>query len=111
MGRGQDLLCRIEKLFCQLLSSTKAGELNLHFILCFAGQAGQALGQVNDLNRRAHIQDQNVPMAPDGKGPQHQGDSFLGRHEKTLDLRVSNSEWKPLAELLLENRDDTAARS
>ncbi len=74
-----------------------------------AGQRDHLAGEVDDLDRLAHLEHEDVAGLADRLGLQHEPRGLGDGHEVAGDLGVGDRERSAVAQLLLEDRHDRAA--
>ena len=104
----ETFLCH-ELLLVELLARTKARVFNLDIDIRFeTGEADQVAREGVNLDRAAHVKDEDLAAAGVGARQKHEADSLGNRHEIADDVGVGNRDRTSLLDLLLEDRDDTA---
>lgn len=76
-----------------------------------SGQTDQVAGQVDDLDRLAHVEHEDLAAPGQGASLDDQAGRFGDRHEIARDLRVGDRHLALLLDLLPEKRDHRAART
>ena len=108
VGLAQALLVH-ELLFVELLAGPKTGVLDLDVdVRAVAGQADQVAGQGVDLDRAAHVEDEDLAAVSVSAGQKDQTDGFGDRHEVADDVRVRDLDRTALLDHLAEERDHGA---
>ena len=104
-----DPLAGDQQLLEQLLPGAQAAEADVDILVGDkTGEPDQLLGEVEDLDRLAHVEEENLPPLPHAPGLQHQLARFRNRHEKARHLPMGDGDRPPLRDLLLEGRHDAA---
>ena len=106
MVGGLGLLGIVEDLFVELLAIAEAGELYLD-VLC-SGELDHALGEVDDADGGAHVEDEDLAALAHGTGLEDELAGFGDEHEEADDVGVGDGDGTALADLLLEDGDDRA---
>ncbi len=102
-----ETLLRHELLLVELLSRAKTGVLDLDVdVRLVAGQADQVLREVRDLDRAAHVKDEDLAAVRVGACQKDKADRLRDRHEVADDVRMGDRNRTALLNLLLEDRDD-----
>ena len=94
----------VEHLFIEFLSVPQAGVLDFHVL--GPGHGNHAFGQIRNLDRLAHVEDEDFSAVALGSGFQHQLAGFRDEHEETHDALVRDGDRTAAADLLLEERND-----
>ena len=103
------LLLVHHQLLIELLAGAQAHDLDLHVhARLVAVETDELFGQVDDLDRLAHIQNIDAAALGQGTGLQHQLGCLRDGHEIALDVGVRQGDGAALFDLRLEQRDDTA---
>ena len=115
---GDGRLLAVEQLLVQLLARAQAGEADLDVLFGLQSRETDHLPrEVDDLDRLAHIQDEDAAAFPSRKsgtihpedaGLQHQADGFPHRHEVALHVGVGDGQRTATTELALEQGNDGA---
>ena len=106
MVGGLGLLGIVEDLFVELLAIAEAGELYLHVL--GTGELDHALGEVDDADGSAHIEDEDLAALAHGAGLEDELAGFGDEHEEADDVGMGDGDGTALADLLLEDGDDGA---
>ena len=108
VGRGQRFLVVEIKLFVELLPGPDARKADLDRIFRQARQADQVAGQVDDLHRLAHLQDEDFAALAHRRGLQHQLRGLRDGHEETGHAGIGDGDRSAAADLVLEDRHHAA---
>jgi len=111
MRSWEKALRRIEEFFIQLFPGAQAGKDNRNIFDSSPRQADKSARQVRDADRFSHIEHQDISVSGNGKGLEHERNGFGYGHEITRDLRVGYGDAPLAADLLLEDRYNTALRA
>ncbi len=108
--RRLQLLARGEELLVQLLAGPRLGELDRDVRLgLVAGEPDHVVGEVDDLHRLAHVEDEDLALAgADVAGSDHQLHRLGDRHEVARHLRVGDGDRAAALDLAAEDRHDAA---
>ena len=108
LGLSEALLSH-ELLLVELLAAAQAGVDDRDISLRLeAGQADQVAGQVVDLHRLTHVEDEDLAAPGVGACLQDQTHRFRDGHEVADDVRVGDCHRAAGLDLLLKERDDGA---
>ena len=103
--------CVVEQLFVELFARAQSGELDVDVLgEPQSGEHDDVLGQIDDLDRFTHVENQHVSAGADGAGLNHQLNSFGDRHEKPLHVGVSDRDGATRFDLFSKGRNDAAHR-
>jgi hypothetical protein len=98
------------QLFCQLLAGPGPGDQQLDVLAdLHAGEPDHALRQVEDADRFAHLEHEDLAALGTDRRLQHQLDSLGGAHEEARHPRVGHRDGTSRRDLPEEGRDDAAA--
>src|ERR1039458_721454 len=112
MGGGYGVLKYRVQLFVELLTGAHAGKFDLDvFIRLQARQEDQVLGEVDNLDRLAHVEDADLTAFSDDRGLQHELPGFGNGHEKAPHIGMRHGHRSARRDLLLEDGDDAAVRA
>ena len=101
----------IEQLFVELLAGPQSRELDVNiFRIAQPREHDHVFGEVDDLHRIAHIEDQHISRRADSPSLDDQLDRFGNRHEEPLHIGMRDRDRPPAFDLLAECRDDAAHR-
>ena len=106
IGGREGTLAVIEHLLVELLSVAESGELDFH--IGSSGKLDHALGQIHDLHRLAHVEDEDFPALAHGAGLENQFAGLRDEHEEADDVRMGDGDRTAVRYLLLEDRDHAA---
>src|SRR6267378_7210993 len=107
MSGGEDLLVSEERLLEQALARSYAGVADLDVTPHLKSrEADQVRGQVNNADRLAHIEHEDLSAATQGARLQHQLDGLRYGHEVAAHLGMRDRERAAGADLAEEDRDD-----
>ena len=96
--RGQNLL---EEFF----AGAQAGELDVYVLVGFeAVEADQLFGDVNDMHRLAHVEDEDLPALPQNGCLKHQRHRLGDGHEVALHLRMRHRQRAAVLKLVEKER-------
>src|ERR1035437_119539 len=101
-----------EDLFVELLAWANAtdDDVDVHPFL-ESGKADEVVGEVDNLDRLPHVEDEELARLPEGARLQHKLHRFWNGHEVATHLRVGDGHWPSRLDLLEEGGDDGAARA
>lgn len=109
IGGRDGLLFVVEHLFIEFLAVTKSRKLDFHILRSRKGY--HTLGQIDDLHRLAHIEDEDLAALAHGSGLKHELAGFRNQHEVTDDVRMGDGDRSTAPDLFLEYRNHTAVRA
>ena len=109
MAGPEDLLVGRAQYLVQLLSGAHPGDLDGDVDADLAArQSDHALGQIDDLDRHAHLQHEDLaPMREDGR-LEHQLHGLFHTHEEARHAWIGHGDWATLGDLATEGGDDAA---
>ena len=94
----------------QPLSGAQARIDDRHLILGQTGEADQISRQVHDLDRLAHVEDEDDAAVGRRSGLEHEADGLGDRHEVARGVGMGDRDGPALLQLPLEYRNHAAAR-
>ena len=98
-----------ELLFVKLFTGAETGVFDLNiYVGLEAGEPDEVPREGVDLDRAAHVEDEDLPAVGVGAGQHDEGDGLGDGHEVADDVRVGHGDRAALLDLLLEDRDDRA---
>ena len=101
----------VEQFFVEFFTRSQTGEHDIDVVrISLAGKPNHVFGKIDDPNRFAHVQDQNVTAFTDGTGLQHQLHGFRDRHEISQHFGIGDGDRAAFFDLSAERRHDTASR-
>ena len=103
---GDGAFLVVEDLLVELLTVAQAGELYLHILR--SGQGDHPPGQVYDLHRLSHVEDEDLPSLAHGPCLEHERARLRDEHEVADDVRMGDGDRSTVAYLLLEDGDHAA---
>jgi len=108
--RGEGVFEEGAQLFVELFAGADAGEFDFDVLAgTEAGEQNEVSGQVQDLDGRTHVEDEDLAAAGHGRGLKDELAGFGDGHEVAPHLRVGDGEGSAGGELPLEDGDDAAA--
>ncbi len=112
VGRLLHALFLHEHLFIELLSGTKAGELDLNILAhAVAGKSDEVFRQIQDFHGFTHIEDKNLAALCVGSGLQDKRDRLRDRHEIPDNIRIGDRDRSARRNLFSEQRYDRTVAS
>ena len=110
--RGRDLLTGADELLVELLARAHADELDLDIAIgLLARQADHVAGEIDDLDRVAHVQHVDLATPAQRARLHDERHGLRDRHEVARHLRVGHRHGAAARDLLLEDRDHRARRA
>src|ERR1022692_1529625 len=112
MGGGRRVLKHRVQLFVELLARAHASKFNLNvFTRPQPREQNQVSGQIDDLDRLAHIEDANLATLADHRGLQHELAGFWNGHEEAPHFGMGYGHRPASRDLLLEDRNNATIRA
>ena len=99
----------VQHLLVELLTITQTRIFNLH--VHGATQSDHALGQIGNLHRLTHIEDEDLSSLTHRTGLQHQLTGLGDEHEVAEDIRMRHGNRTTLSDLLTEQWNHRAIRA
>ena len=98
-----------QQLLVQFFARAQAGILDLDVLVrLIAGKADQVARKVDDLDRPAHVEDEDLAALRHAAGLDDEAGGLRDRHEIPHDVRVRDGDGPALGDLLLEKRNHAA---
>src|SRR5204862_1310243 len=100
------------ELFIKLVARAQAGKLYLNIAIRLqAGEPDHLAGELGNLHRFAHVQNENLTALSERAALQNQADSFGNGHKKPNHVGMGNCDWAALGDLALEDGNHAARRA
>ena len=109
MERGLGAFQLIQHLLVEFLTWTQSRKLNLYVL--GPRQVNHTLGQVSNLHRFTHVEDENLTAMALGTSLQHQFTSLWYQHEESDDIRMSHGQRTSILNLFTEQRNHRTIRT
>src|SRR5207237_3601053 len=111
VGRRDDRVGCPPELLVELLAGSRADEVDADLGGVLTREADHLLGELDDLDRLAHVEDEDVALAADRAGLDHKRRRLGDRHEEAGHLRMRDRERAALLDLAAKYRDHAARRA
>ena len=104
--RGLGVLLGGEHLLIEFLTGTQTGVLDLNILR--TAEEDHALGEVGNLHRLAHVEDEDLTTVAHGASLEDELAGLGDEHEVTDDFRIGDRDGTAFFDLTFEERDDRA---
>src|SRR5215468_5533264 len=109
MGGCSDVFAFIAELFEQFFAGTQAGKFDSNILIWDTpGKLNQLASEVQNFDRFAHVQQENLSTKALSGTLKNQSYSLGYGHEVASDVGVSDFDGSPSGNLFVKERDDTA---